>query len=72
MNNWQPIETAPFDTDVLVYDGVTVWKAYQNEETSWNPYSFWRLTLNDSGRGCMRLVRPPIFWLPIDDILPPH
>lgn len=55
MNNWQPIETAPFDTDVLVYDGVTVWKAYQNEETSWNPYSFWRLTLNDSGRGCMRL-----------------
>lgn len=55
MNNWQPIETAPFDTDVLVYDGVTVWKAYQNEKTSWNPCSFWRLTLNDSGMGCMRL-----------------
>lgn len=62
MINWQPIFTAPLDgTDVIVYDGYDVWKAYYRKDTnSWIISGSFEV-----------LFHEPTHWLPVSDLLQP-
>ncbi len=63
MINWQLIETAPLDgTDVLVYDGYDIWKAYYEVDRGWIESSFDWCNEQD-------LFHKPTHWLPISDLL---
>ena len=64
MINWQPISTAPLDgTDILVYDGYDVWKAY-----CW--LTVWYESSTDETHE-ETLFHQPTHWLPISDLLQP-
>lgn len=65
MINWQSMYTAPKDgTDVLIYDGYDIWKAYRVKNKWW-------LSTNNAGLAGVPLYYKPIMWLPISDLLLP-
>lgn len=75
MINWQPISTAPLDgTDVLIYDGYDVWKAYAKWDT-WSPprgcYKWYCSFISDDDVHSVSLYHEPTHWLPISDLLKP-
>lgn len=68
MINWQPISTAPLDgTDVLVYDGYDVWKAWYNSVTGLWTHS---VAITKVQRK-IQLFYEPTHWLPVSDLLQP-
>jgi len=76
MINWQPISTAPLDgTDVLIYDGYDVWKAwYNNTDKYWFPSltdEYWIIPTDHSLIPRRPLYHEPTHWLPISDLLEP-
>lgn len=76
MINWQPISTAPLDgTDVFVYDGYDIWKAYYyDSDNDWYPSlvdNLWVSPDNHAFIPRRPLFHEPTHWLPISDLLKP-
>ncbi len=71
MINWQLIETAPKDgTDIIVYDGYDVWKAWYNDtDKDWYPSLTDELWVKPTSYN--PLYHEPTHWLPISDLLQP-
>ena len=58
MIDWHPIESAPVDRNVLVWDGSDFWRAYKTEIGTWVRMP-----------GAYGMKRPPTHWA---EITPPH
>ena len=62
---WQPIETAPYDAAMIVFDGSSVTAAYHGKESGWN--TGWTALGDDYALELKHMHGPFTHWQPLPD-----